>query len=178
MIDNFFSTNAGAQLISLLLGIAVLTLGRKLFWLATAAVGFILGLTLAAQGLTDQPDWLTLLIALLAGGVGALLAIFVQKLAVGLAGLVLGGYTIIVLLDIFGLGLAEWAWLLIIGGGILGIILALSLLEPALIILSVLAGAILIIQATNFSPLVSGLLFLILLVVGLTVQMRMLADPS
>jgi hypothetical protein len=46
MAEDFFLTNPGTQIISILVGIAVLTLGRKLFWLAVGVVGFILGLSL------------------------------------------------------------------------------------------------------------------------------------
>jgi hypothetical protein len=177
-MEDFFTTNIGIRIITIVFGIAVLTLGRKLFWLATAVAGFILGLGLVIQSAPQLPDWLTLMVALLVGVIGAVLAVFVQKAAVGIAGLILGGYTLTSVLTIFDLGLGEWAWLLFIIGGILGLVLALALLEPALIVLSTLAGAILIVQAVNFSPLITGILFIGLLVVGFTVQSRMFDEKT
>jgi hypothetical protein len=178
MADNFFLTNPGTQIISILVGIAVLTLGRKLFWLAVGVVGFILGLSLVVQYMSGQPDWVILITALVAGGIGALLAILAQKVAAGVAGFLLGGYIATWLLQLFELNLNQWTWLFFIIGGILGIILVLSLLELALIVLSSLAGATLIVQATHFSPLVTGLLFLALLVVGIVIQARTLPEES
>jgi hypothetical protein len=176
MTDNLFLTNPGTQIISILVGIAVLTLGRKLFWLAVGVIGFILGLSLVVRYMSGQPDWAILITALVAGGIGALLAILVQKVAAGVAGFLLGGYIAVWLLQLFELNLNQWAWLFFIIGGIIGIILVLSLLELALIVLSSLAGAMLIVQATPFSPLITGLLFLSLLVVGIVIQARMLPE--
>ena len=110
----------------------------------------------------------------MAGLVGAVLAIVVQKLAVGLAGLLLGGATALSLLDLAGVGPEPWRWLAVIVGAIIGLGLALALLEPALIILSALAGAILITQAINLSPLVTLVLFVVLLVAGIIIQTKML----
>jgi hypothetical protein len=178
MAEDFFLTNPGTQIISILIGIVVLTLGRKLFWLAVGVVGFILGLSLVVRYMSGQPDWVILVTALVAGGIGALLAVLVQKVAAGVAGFLLGGYIAVWLLQMFELDLNQWTWLLFIIGGIIGIILILSLLELALIILSSLAGATLIVQAIPFSSLVAGLLFLTLLVVGIVIQARMLPEES
>jgi hypothetical protein len=178
MAEDFFLTNPGTQIISILVGIAVLTLGRKLFWLAVGVVGFILGLSLVVRYMSGQPDWVVLITALVVGGIGVLLAILVQRLAAGIAGFLLGGYLAVWLLQLFELNLNQWAWLFFIIGGIIGIILALSLFELALIVLSSLAGATLIVQAIHFSPLITSLLFLALLVVGIFIQARMLPEES
>lgn len=176
MFDNFLLANPGTQFFSILIGVAVLTLGRKLFWLAVAVVGFIVGLSLVVRLMSDQPDWVVLVAALIAGGIGALLAILVQKVAIGVAGFVMGGYFVAWLVRFLELDSGQWTWLLLIVGGIVGALLALSLIEVALIALSTLAGAALIVQAINFSPLVTGLLFLALLVVGIVIQAKMLPD--
>jgi hypothetical protein len=178
MAEDFFLTNPGAQIISILVGISVLTLGRKLFWLAVGVVGFILGLSLVVRYMSGQPDWVVLITALVVGGIGVLLAILVQRLAAGIAGFLLGGYLAVWLLQLFELNLNQWAWLFFIIGGIIGIILALSLFELALIVLSSLAGATLITQAIHLSPLITSLLFLALLVVGIVIQARMLPEES
>jgi len=171
VLDNFSLTDPGPQLVTILLGILVLTLGRKLFWLAVGVVGFVAGLGLAIQLMSDQPDWLILIVALIAGLIGAILAIFLQQIAVALAGFVMGAYASIWLLQLFELNLAGWDWLVFIGVGLLGALLALTLLDPALIVVSSLAGAILIVQATNFTPLIAGLLFLGLLAAGVLIQL-------
>ena len=53
-------------------------------------------------------------------------------------------------------------------------IVILALFNPALIILSSVAGAALIVQVFQLSPLVTGFVFLALLIVGIAIQARML----
>ncbi|MBN1221355.1 MAG: DUF4203 domain-containing protein [Anaerolineae bacterium] len=178
MVADFFSSNLGLQIFFILVGLAVLTLGRKLFWLAVAALGFVLGLGLGIQLTHGQADWVVLVVALFVGGLGALLALLAQKIAVGVAGFLLGGYLATWLLQLLGFEPGQWVWILFIIGGIIGLILALSLLEMALIALTALIGASLIVRALQLSPALTGVLFLALLVVGVVVQAKMLAEKS
>ena len=173
MFGDAITVGSMAQLIFILIGLVILTLGRKLFWLLVGTVGFLVGLVLAVQWLSEQPDWVILVAALLGGIVGALLAIFVQKIAVSIAGFVVGGWSLIWLLESFNLDLGQWQWLLAIVGGIIGLILAISLFEAALIVMSVLVGTILIVQVTKFDALIAALLFLALTVLGIVVQVKM-----
>ena len=172
MIDATLLTNPEVQIVSILIGIAVLIAGRRLFWLFVGAVGFVVGLSLAFQLLSDQPTWLVLVIALLLGLVGIVVAMFVQTAAVGIAGFLMGGYALVWLFQRFELGLTQWNWLIFIVGGILGAVLALYLFEAALIILSSLAGATLITQATHFDTLITAILFIVLLVAGILIQSK------
>ena len=65
--------NLSVPIISVLVGAAVLLFGRKLFWLFVAALGFAVGLEIAAYFMKEPPTWLTLAVALGCGVVGALL---------------------------------------------------------------------------------------------------------
>ena len=85
MFETLNFADPSTQIVSLLVGIAVLLLGRKLFWLFVGAVGFVIGLGLAFQLLVEQPEWLILIAALVIGLAGAVLAIFAQKVAVVIA---------------------------------------------------------------------------------------------
>lgn len=178
MLDNIDFANPGTQIVSIVVGMAVLLLGRRLFWLFVAAAGFILGLGLAIDLLQAQPDWVILVAALIFGLVGALLALFAQKVAVIIAGFLMGGYTLIWLWQLLSLNLDQLNWLIFIVGGIIGALLVQFLFEAALIVLSSLAGATLIAQATTFSAPVTALLFIVLLVVGLVVQTQMWRERS
>jgi hypothetical protein len=171
MFDGATFFGPSTQIVSILVGIAVLTLGRKLFWLFVGAVGFAIGLNLATEFFQGQPDWVILVVALVLGLIGALLAIFIQKIAVIIAGFVIGGYGLIWLfLEFSNLGINQWGWLLFIVGGIIGAILAAALFEAALVVLSTLAGALLITQVTNFRPVITAILFIVLMTVGIVVQ--------
>src|SRR3974377_1590177 len=78
-----------APTIGILVGAAILLLGRKLFWLFVGAMGFVLGAEIATQ-VTHEPV-LILLVAIGLGILGALLAVLFQKVAVGLVGFFAGG---------------------------------------------------------------------------------------
>src|ERR1700745_2245858 len=83
--------NTSIPILSAVIGAIVLLFGRKLFWLCVAAIGFAAGLTLAPHIVSEPTPLLQLSLAILLGFIGALLALFVQKLAIGLAGFIAGG---------------------------------------------------------------------------------------
>ena len=66
-------------LVTVLIGVVLLILGRKLFWVFVGAAGFLIGINIAEQVMTTGSDSMRLLIALLAGVIAALLAIFLQR---------------------------------------------------------------------------------------------------
>src|SRR5438874_8480434 len=134
----------------LLLGAALLLFGRRLFWLFIGAAGFAAGLEAEMhlfQAHQEQPGWVTLLVALLLGMIGILLAIFLQKLAISIGGFVGGAYLTLFFLH----GVGEWnshvpapgLWLAVIVGGIVGTVLMLILFKWTLIVLSSVLGAVL-----------------------------------
>jgi len=162
----------------LLVGFAVLTLGRKLYWLFVGAVGFVLGTAVATRLLGGQPDWVILIIALAVGLLGALLTLFIQRLAVGWAGFLGGGYIATDLLNVRGWTAGQFTWLPFLIGGIVGLVLVLALFDWALIILSSFTGACLIVQATYFQPSITAVLFTGLVVVGIVIQAGMMRGES
>ena len=83
--------NLSVGIIGVIIGAIILLFGRKLFWLFVAALGFAVGIEIANYFMHEPPVWMTLLAALGLGTLGALLAIMLQKLAIGIAGFVAGG---------------------------------------------------------------------------------------
>jgi hypothetical protein len=63
-----------SDIILIVLGIAMLLIGRKLFWLFVGVVGFYFGYTLAGQFLPAESEVVVLVIGLMAGILGAILA--------------------------------------------------------------------------------------------------------
>ena len=157
-------------MLEIVVGVLALTLGRRLFWLFVGAVGFVVGITLAPQFLPAEPEWLTLAVALAMGLLGALLAVLVQKVAISLAGFLGGGYIAMSLLSMAVGDTGRLAWVAFVVGGILGVILVTALFDYALIILSSLVGAGLIVQAVDLRPLIAALLFVVLFVAGVGIQ--------
>ena len=80
---------------AIIIGLLVLILGRKLFWLFVGAIGFVIGLHIAMHYLYLQPNWIALLVGVSAGIIGSILAIFLQRIAVVLCGFFSGSYLII-----------------------------------------------------------------------------------
>ena len=160
--------------VGILVSVALLVLGRKLFWLFVGAVGFVAGALLATRLLGGRSEWVILLVALGAGILGALLAVFVQKLAVRIAGFVAGGYIAASLVEALGVQLGGPKWLAFVIGGVVGLVLVGVLFEWALIALSSLTGATSITQAVDVPTAYSVLLFLVLLVAGFGIQVAMM----
>jgi hypothetical protein len=154
-----------------LLGGALLLFGRRLFWLLVATLGFLFAFTLVqrlAPEVTQPWQWV---LAIAAGLLGALLAIFAQKLAIGAAGMLFGGYSTLWLLDHYGADLGNWQWVVLLAGGALAAVLALLVFDTALVVVSSILGAALLVGAARLAGLPSVILFAVLLIVGITIQM-------
>ena len=159
------------QFLNYIIGAALLLFGRKVFWLFVAGVGFVAGMSLAASTF-NGPDWLNITVGLVVGFVAALLAVFVQGFAISLAGFLAGGYIAQQILPMLNLEGGWLPWLAFIVGGIIGVILINAVLDWALIILSVLAGSSLIIDAIDLPQALAVIGFIALVIVGFSVQAR------
>ena len=156
-------------LLQIAAGLGILTLGRQLFWLFVGGVGFVYGLNLATQIVDDPSNRTTLIIALLLGLVGALFALFLQRVAVGIAGFLGGSIITVTLLEILELDVGS-ALVPFLIGGIVGTILVAVLFDWALILLSSFTGSTIIVQSLNFGQAVEIPLLVILLISGIVVQ--------
>jgi Domain of unknown function (DUF4203) len=166
--------NLSVPIIGVIVGMAILLFGRKLFWLFVAALGFALGLEVAAYFMRDPPVWTTLAIALGLGIFGALLAILLQKLAIAVAGFVAGGRLASALLAAFFVDYSHYRGITFVIGGILGALLLLALFDWVLILLSSVEGAHLIGTGIVLPQTGATILFCALVVIGVIVQGSML----
>ncbi|MCC7084888.1 MAG: DUF4203 domain-containing protein [Pirellulales bacterium] len=162
------------QIINVVLGAILLFFGRALYWVFVGIAGFLLGMTLADQYLDGQSEIIQFLAAVAAGVVGAVIAIYIQRLAFALGGFFAGGYTALSIAAHFGVQTDRstiWFFL----GGILGAIVAATLMDWAIVVLSSLAGAAAIVSEIRIERADALLLFVALTVVGIVVQGRRLA---
>jgi hypothetical protein len=168
-------------LIGILVGLVLLLWGRRLYWLYVAGIGFLTGLALAPDLLPGQPEWLILLAALVAAIVGAFVAIVAQRLTIGLIGFVAGGGVGLLLLRALGFGGDAPGWIAYLIAGVIGLVLMLAVFDWALILLSSLAGANLIVSGVvaRFPlPQAFKLVLLIgLVLVGVIVQAQRPGEP-
>ncbi len=158
------------QVALVLLGVLLLVAGRKLFWLALAALGFLLGwqLALLVVGVAEPGA----LVAV--GGVGGLVGLLVARLA-RRVGAVVAGLAVGSLLGAKVLPWTVWSgtWLrllLPLVTGLIGAVLGLRLLELALRLLTAAVGAALLVGAFSLPPSLEVLLFVGLWLLGLVAQ--------
>ena len=163
-------------LVNILVGAALLLLGRRLFWLFVAGVGFIVGAMLATEWFAERTDWVTLAVAVGAGVIGALLSIFLQRIAAGIAGFLAGGHILYTLA--FELKYGPYAWVAFVIGGVVGALLVMALFDWALVLLSALTGATVIVQNVSLDQSASTLLWVVLIVLGVAVQGRQLVRKT
>ena len=158
-------------LISLAGGLTILFFGRKLFWLYIGLLGVLAGFELTQQLLPQQPQWVYLAVGVVLGVAMALLAIALQYVAVALAGFVGGAYVALQVLQIIpAVQVNELsAWLLLIPG-LIGAGLCLMVFNPALIVLSSVTGAALLVQLFPLDPLLQNLLLVLVAVIGIVFQ--------
>jgi hypothetical protein len=157
-------------IVGALIGIVILFFGRKLFWLCVAAVGFAAGVELAPHLVHEPSPLLALTVALVLGLIGALLALFLQKIAIAVLGFLAGGKLAGAIAAAFFVQYAQYSTVIFLVGGIIGAILLLVLFDWALIVVSSLIGAHLI-QSTIVLP-ASGstILFIALTIIGILIQ--------
>jgi hypothetical protein len=166
--------NSPIPVLGLIVGVALLFFGRKLFWLFVAAIGFAAGMEIAPQ-ITNSPSPLfVLIIALGVGIIGAILSIVIQKFAIALAGFIAGGRLAIALFAAFHLNHAEYSQIIFVAGGILGAILLLLVFDWALILLTSVEGAHLISGMIALPQLGCTILMIVLIVIGVVAQGAML----
>ena len=166
--------NLSVPIISVIVGAAILLFGRKLFWLFVAALGFAVGLEIAAYFMKEPPQWMTLLVALGCGVIGALLAILLQKIAIAVAGFIAGGRIAWALAATFFVDHTHYRGITFLIGGIIGALLLLALFDWVLILLSSIEGAHLIGNGITLPDKGAMILFIALAVVGVIVQGSML----
>ena len=162
--------HSSVTIVGVLIGIAILFFGRKLFWLTVAAVGFAVGVEIAPLLVNEPSSLLALLIALVLGILGALLALFLQKVAIAVLGFFAGGKLATAIAAAFFVHYAQYSTIIFVIGGIIGAILLLAIFGWALIVVSSFIGAYLIQSAIVLPPTGSTLVFIGLAIVGIFVQ--------
>ncbi len=159
-------------IVIILVGVALLFFGRRASWLFVAGAGFVAGLSLA-NNILGVSESVGLIIGIGIGLLAALLAVFLQRFAISLAGFLVGGYIALQVLPMLNIEAGWWAIVLtFIIGGVIGVILVGMFLDWALISLSSLAGASLVTESLNLSGGLGMVVFVILIVIGVVFQAR------
>ena len=156
-----------------IVGLALLVLGRKLFWLMVAVAGFAVGWFLTPQLFPGSSEQIPIITGVALGLLGALLALFAQKVAIWLGGFLAGGYILMSLIRGFSDSVAFPVWIPFVVGGILGAILLKQVFEWGLIVLTSILGAVLVVFGFDGSENVHLLPVMILSIIGIVIQARL-----
>jgi len=152
-------------------GVVLLVLGWKVFWLFVGMLGFAAGLQAAQLYFGPQPFWVLWAAGLVCGIIGAVLALFFQKLAIGIGGFVAGSTIALHLTLMMG---HDPGALVALIGGVGGVVALYLLFDWALIILSSLVGTSFIIEALGRHAPYAPALSAVLVAAGIIFQARLL----
>jgi len=156
-----------------LVGLLLVLLGRKLFWLFVGVVGFLAGMRFGAQLVTGQSEIVILTLAIGVGLLAAVLAIVLQRVAVALAGGLAGGMLAMRLAVLLGINAETVGWVFFAVGAVLAAILVSAVFDWALIILSALIGASMVSDVLPFDSAARFVSMIVLFVIGAFVQSRL-----
>ena len=155
--------------LNVMLGTGLLVGGRKLFWLLVGALGFLVGLEVAAR-FTMRSELLFIITSLALGLVFALMAVFLESVAIGVAGFVGGGLALMRLVALLsGTGSVPRLFTFILGG-VIGVILVVWLFNWGLIVISAVAGASMIVAGIPMRTADRPFVSIALVLIGLAIQ--------
>ena len=158
------------NIIQIILAVGLLFFGRRLYWAFVGAIGFIAATEWALTAMQGQPEWLIVIIGLVVGLIGALLAVFLRAAAIGLAGFLGGAYIFLAIYRLLELSDPTARLVMLIIGGILGLVTMLLIFDWALVVISAASGALLL---SNFIPgemIPVWIITIILFVIGVIAQ--------
>lgn len=155
------------HLFSSVLGLVLLIMGRRLFWLFVGVCGFTIGMQAAPLLFGPQPFGVLWAIGLGCGVLGALLALFAQRLAVVVGGFLAGATLALNLLPPAGGQAFPWV---VLACALVGAVATFLLFDWALIVLSAMMGAALIVDGMGLHWPVALPIHLVLIVIGVVVQ--------
>jgi hypothetical protein len=158
------------QIVQIIVGAALLGFGRKGLALFLGALGLMLGVVLVTMYVHPASSGLLVAAMAAGGGVGLVVGLFIQKVAVGLAGILGGGYAGYAFAFSMGWIHGQFPWIAVAVGALLGLILAIFILKWALIILSSVAGSYLLVDAFGLTTSTATAVFVVLAIAGIVFQ--------
>ncbi|MCB0111077.1 MAG: DUF4203 domain-containing protein [Caldilineaceae bacterium] len=165
-----------AAILQILFSIVPLLFGRRLFWVFVAVAGFLVGFALAGLLISSQSELVHLLIGIVVGLIGGLLAVYFTKPMAAVGGFFALSSAALLLAGPLGVS-GSGRWILFFVAGIIGALIVFALFDWALIVNSSISGATGITAglAGLFGGLPSALhllLVVVLLAVGIVYQAR------
>lgn len=156
-------------IIQVILGTVLLLAGCEIFWLFLGIAGFIAGFKIAQAYFPATTPMTAFIIAGGGGILGILITLFFQTVAISLAGFMAGAYIVAALCGPLNCNVF-WQGIFIIFGGTIGAGMMAVYFEWALVWISSLAGAALIVQVIPTNIFIKAVIFCVLAAIGIIAQ--------
>ena len=168
---DFFSGDPAIVIFTTIIGFAMLVMGRQIFWIFIAGLGFAFGLLFGGEFYSGQSQYMIFLVSTLIAIAGALLAYTLQRLAAGIGGFVTGWYLTFILIGYFGIQLGYQAGIVVpVIVGLTCGLLIMKFFDVGVIIASSVAGSAIIISGMSLARNVELALLIMFAVVGIVIQ--------
>ena len=156
--------------IPIVVGLALLLLGYRYYWLIAGGLGFLFGLNIGSTAASGQVTPGAVMLGLLLGVIAALTAVFITKLTLNIAGFTLGG---IVLVQLFAnlnwnVGSTLVTFLL---GGLMGLLTAIFAQDLAKILVSAITGAAILVSALELDDATVSFVYLTCVILSIVAQL-------
>lgn len=154
----------------IVLGILMLIAGRRFFWFFVGATGFVAGFTCGKEIFGLESLQTLFIAASILGIIGIVFALFMQGIAIGIAGFLAGSYVTFSLLPSFGEFSPELTWFIVLIGGVVGVVFSILVVNWMLIFLSSVTGAAIIVHYISPESWVKPAIWMMLSVAGIIIQ--------
>jgi len=151
------------------LGLVLMFMGRRLFWLFVGVAGFAAGLQAAPMLFGPQPFWVLWVVGFACGVIGALLSLIFQKMSIVVGGFLAG---VTLALHVLPVATANAVMLISFAFGIGGAVALYMFFDWVLIFFSAMIGASLIVDSIGGYLPWTVLSYVLLVAFGVAVQVR------
>jgi MFS family permease len=162
------------NILYILIGTALLILGRKYAWIFTAGIVYFVTLEVITNALSDFPYVLVIFIGLVFAASSALLASLTKPLAITLAGILAASYLFSLLATTY-----KWfpgqTWAPYLAGGLLGLVMIAAVADWTMLVFSSLVGAFMVTIGLSVDPAWRLVYFLGITLIGIIVQLLILS---
>jgi hypothetical protein len=164
-------------LASIIAGLLLLLVGRKVFWIFLSLAGIALALDFLPRYFPQFDQQTLLIVSLAAGVLGGVLAFALAKTVDVVGGGVAGGYLGVIVWHALAPG-PGFPWVPAIVGGVLGILAAKFVFTSVLILASSAMGAALLVHVAGLEGTAGLAALVVLTAAGIIVQGRLWPRPS
>jgi len=169
-IDNFIDGPA-IVLFTTVIGFAMLVMGRQIFWIFIAGLGFALGLLFGDSFISSQSQVVIFFVSSIIAIVGALLAYTLQRFAAGIGGFFTGWYLAYIFIDYFNIGLGyEFNVIAPIIIGLICGVLIMKYFDWGVIIASSIAGSAIVVSGMKLARNTELFLLIMMAIIGMVIQ--------